>query len=113
MRTIHHGETFDNRRCTIVGLYNKADRKIKFGVAICGPRDQFSRKTGRTIAEGRADKHPTLVKERTIDIEENKEGYTELSKLGIEVLHEVQEDPYIFQELLTEQYRKHKKINKK
>ncbi len=111
MRTIHHGETLDKRRCTIVGLYNREKNKINFGVAICGPRDQFSRKVGRTIAEGRATKNPTLVKEYKNELEKNKEGYSKLSKLGIEVLHEVQEDPFVFQEILTEQYRKHKKTN--
>ncbi len=109
MRTIHHGVTVDERRCTIVGLYDRIQKRINFGVAICGPRDQFARKVGRSIAEGRAKKHPTLVKEMTVEIEKNKEGYTALSKLGIDVLHEVQQDPFVFQELLTEQYRKHKK----
>lgn len=108
MRTIHHGVTNDERRCTIVGLYDKERSQIRFGVAICGPRDQFAKKVGRTIAEGRAAKHPTIVKERTVVITKDKDGYKELSGIGIDVLKEVQNDPFLFQELLTEQYRQHK-----
>jgi hypothetical protein len=32
-------------------------RKCEIGLAFCSPRDQFSRKKGRLIAEGRLDKH--------------------------------------------------------
>ena len=106
MRTIHHGETTDGRRFTVVGLYNKDQaNEIKFGVAICGPQDNFARKVGRKIAEGRAIKNPTLVKELKIELPEDKEGFTHLSKLGYEVVETVAEDPYLYQEILTKQHK--------
>ncbi len=106
---MHHGKTIDGRRFTVVGLYSKEDQEICFGVAICGPRDHFAKKVGRSIAEGRAIKNPTLVKEMKTEIPENKEGYKKIGILGHEILKTVMEDPYIYQEILTEQYRKHKK----
>lgn len=112
MKTIHHGETIDGRRCTIVGIYDKEQVEgVKFGVAICGPLDNFARKVGRAIAEGRAIKNPTLVKQLKTELPESKEGFVELSTLGYEVLETVQADPYLYQEILTKQYKKHKKTN--
>ena len=113
MRVVHHGETIDGRRFTVVGLYKQEEgNAIKFGVAICGPHDQFARKVGRTIAEGRAIKNPTIKRELKQVIPESKEGYLTLSKLGIEVLTTIREDPFLYQEILTEQYKEHKKTNK-
>lgn len=111
MKTVCHGETEDGRRFTVVGLYNKEEdkNKIKFGIAICGPADNFARKVGRTIAEGRAIKNPTLVKEIKYELPETKEGFLQLSKFGYEVVETVEEDPYLYQEILTEQYKEHKK----
>ena len=112
MRTIHHGETADGRRFTVVGLYGKevGKGKVKFGVAICGPQDNFARKIGRKIAEGRAIKHPTLEKIVSVELNEDKEGFSILSKLGYEVVETVAEDPYLYQEILTQQ---HKEIEEK
>ena len=110
MRVVHHGETSDGRRFTVVGLYEKQiSNSIKFGVAICGPQDQFARKVGRTIAEGRARKHPTVEKELKQELVEDKAGFMELSQFGIEVLDTVKADPFLYQEILTEQYKVHKK----
>jgi len=105
MRTIHHGETVDGRRFTIVGVYDKEaeKNKVKFGVAICGPRDNFARKVGRSIAEGRALKNPTLVKDIKYELPEDKEGFKNLSQLGCEILENIEKDPYLFQEILTKQ----------
>lgn len=109
MRVIHHGETEDGRRFTVAGVYEKTTSEVKFGVAICGPRDQFARKVGRAIAEGRAKKHPTLVKELKVQLSEDKQGYAELSKLGYEVVDTIRKDPFSYQIILTEQYKTHKK----
>lgn len=111
MKTIHHGETMDGRRFTVVGIYDKDTDKhqIKFGIAICGPADNFARKVGRKIAEGRAVKHPTLIKDIKYELPETKEGFTQLSQLGYEIVETVEEDPYLYQEILTEQYKEHKK----
>jgi len=106
MRTIHHGETIDGRRFTVVGLYNKDHaNEIKFGVAICGPQDNFARKVGRKIAEGRAVKNPTLVKELKTELPEDKDGFTNLSKLGYEVVETVAEAPFLYQDILTKQHK--------
>jgi len=113
MQTIHHDLTMDGRRFTVVGIYDSSFNKtVKFGVAICGPQDNFARKLGRTIAEGRAQKHPTLIKHIKYSLSDDKEGFKNLNKLGFEVTETVKEDPYLYQELLTEQYKVHKKPNK-
>ena len=42
-----------------------------YGLAVCHPKDQFSRKIGRTIARGRiskADRHFASVKETLVDV---------------------------------------------
>jgi hypothetical protein len=103
MKTIHHGETIEGNRFTVVGIYNKeVANEIKFGIALCGPLDCFSKKIGRSIAEGRALKNPILVKKVNYEITEDKAGYSALSKIGQEVLENVHNDPYIFQETLAQ-----------
>lgn len=111
MRVIHHSETVDGRRFTVVGTYHPEvnSSQVNFGIAICGPADCFARKTGVAIAEGRANKNPTITKKVTYEIPESKDGFKQLSEMGYEVVENVKEDPYMFQELLTEQYKKHKK----
>jgi len=111
MRVIHHSKTEDGRRFTVVGVYNpEVDLdQVNFGVAICGPHDCFARKTGRSIAEGRANKNPTITKKVSYEIPESKDGFKKLSEMGYEIVETVQTDPYMFQELLTEQYKEHKK----
>jgi len=103
MKTVHHGTTLEGNRFTVVGIYEKeVANEIKFGISLCGPLDSFSRKVGRAIAEGRAMKNPILVKKLNKEISEDKTGYTELSKLGIEVLDTVVFDPYTYQEILSQ-----------
>lgn len=115
MKTTHHGEITDGRRFTVVGLYSKAAKEIAFGVSICNSKDHFAKKIGRSIAEGRAIKNPTILKEISTEILEDPKGYKEIGILGREVLKAVKENPYLYQELLTEQYREHKEnqLNRK
>jgi len=47
-----HSITKSGRRFTICGLPD--GDKLKIGLAICNPRDQFCKRIGRNIAEGRA-----------------------------------------------------------
>jgi len=115
MKTVHHGETYDGRRFTVVGIYDKQEENksvVKFGVAMCNEVDSFVRKIGKSIAEGRAIKNPTLIKELKVEFSEDKNGYTEISKLGRQVLDTIVEDPYLYQEILSEQAKEIEKRRK-
>jgi len=101
MTTIHHGQTEEGKRFTVVGIYDATIPQVKFGVALCGPRDHFSRKIGRSIAEGRATHAPTLIKKLKIQLPEDKDGKKELIKMGFEVADNVANDPYLYQEIFT------------
>lgn len=104
MTTIHHGQTTEGKRFTVVGIYDYIEMEgpqVKFGVALCGPNDHFSKKIGRSIAEGRATTIPTLIKKLKIKLPEDKEGKKELIKLGFEVTETVANDPYLYQEIFT------------
>jgi hypothetical protein len=46
-------------RVTVAGVI--VDGALKLGVSRCSPRDQFSRKKGRTVAEARARVRPSRV----------------------------------------------------
>lgn len=48
----------NNKRRTIAAIV--ANGVMKFGVATCGPKDQFCRKIGRQISVSRAEKTPSL-----------------------------------------------------
>jgi len=49
------------------------DNKLHVGEAMCSPKDEFNKKLGRTIALGRAVKHP-LVKLDLSDKDDTKVG---------------------------------------
>jgi hypothetical protein len=69
MKTIFiHGKTKSGRRFTIAGVPDKD--KLKIGLAICNPKDQFCKKIGRSISEGRA-KNKTYYFELSNDFKEN------------------------------------------
>jgi len=48
-------------RFTICGIYDVESTTMKFGVARCSKKDQFSKKKGRLISEGRATKSPIFI----------------------------------------------------
>lgn len=54
----HKGQLIE-RRVAYAGVIQ--DNKLLVGEAVCSEKDQFNKKLGRTIALGRANKHP-LVK---------------------------------------------------
>lgn len=105
MKTIIHGSTEDGKRFTIAGIYKQEDNQVNFGVSLCAPHDQFTRKTGRQIAEGRAEKKPTLVKKLSIIIPDNKDGFKQFQKLALEVVKTIEKEPEVYQEVLTEMHR--------
>jgi len=51
-----HSKTKSGKRFTAAGNY--IGNKIEIGYALCGNKDQFCKKIGRDIAEGRAKKKP-------------------------------------------------------
>lgn len=50
-----HGETVDGNRFTVSARIINYD-DVLFGISICSAKDNFSRKKGRTISEGRLNK---------------------------------------------------------
>lgn len=48
-----HGTTSDGHRFTLAGTYDPEESIWTFGLALCNPRDQFNKKTGRNKAGGR------------------------------------------------------------
>jgi hypothetical protein len=47
----------NKRRATFAGIVE--GKTISIGVSVCSTKDNFQKKLGRTIAEGRARKNPT------------------------------------------------------
>lgn len=45
-------------RITVASVYDKKNNTLSFGVAICSPRDLFSKKIGRELAYSRAISNP-------------------------------------------------------
>ena len=57
--TLHQkraGEEKQVSRKTITAIYENG--KLSFGISTCGPKDNFCRKIGKAISEGRAKKLP-------------------------------------------------------
>jgi uncharacterized DUF497 family protein len=50
-----------NRRKTIAGILNEDSNQLLLAYSECSKKDQFNRKRGRIIAQGRAMKNPHLV----------------------------------------------------
>jgi|GEM_PF-3707467 len=48
-------------RFCVVGLISNDKKTVRFGVARLNPREQFVKKIGRAIAQGRAEKAPNAV----------------------------------------------------
>ena len=57
------------------------NNELKIGVSICGPKDQFNRKLGRKIAEGRANKSPFKVITLSSDEDAREVFYSSLKAL--------------------------------
>ena len=51
----------NGKRYTIAAVYDDDDHTIKFGLAICMPKDNFNKKVGREIAYNRAITKPFHV----------------------------------------------------
>lgn len=49
---------------------NVQESTSELGFAMCSPKDQFNRKIGRTIALGRLNKHPIVVKHSGSSLED-------------------------------------------
>jgi hypothetical protein len=45
------------------------EHTVNVGVSVCGLKDQFNKKIGRSIAEGRARKTPTMTNVQTITLQ--------------------------------------------
>jgi hypothetical protein len=61
MKTLFtHGKDLNGRRFTIAARYDF--EKILIDYAICGKKDQFEKKIGRYISEGRCLKNPRIIK---------------------------------------------------
>ena len=68
----HKIKDYKGRKTTICGLFTESGqilkrRRLKIGISICSAKDQFSKRTGRLIAEGRAIKSPIF----TIPVKKN------------------------------------------
>ena len=72
-----HGKDKDDNRYTLAAI--ESDGIIKFGSAVCSKKDNFSKKIGRLIAEGRAKTKPITTLEN-IRHNRNKEDTIELRK---------------------------------
>lgn len=69
MKTIFiRSQTKSGRRFTLAGFPD--GNKLKIGLAVCNPKDQFCKKIGRSIAEGRA-KNKDSYFELSTDLREN------------------------------------------
>lgn len=68
---VKHKEQEIERRVAYAGIVK--DTYIHIGEAVCSEKDQFCKKLGRTIALGRANKHP-LVKLDLSDRDDTKVG---------------------------------------
>jgi len=111
MEIIYHGQTKNGKRFTVVGIYDEKQnaKEINYGISICGPRDQFTKKLGRTIAKGRALKNPTIKQHLKKKLPYTKQGYNELKKSVNTVFSQVEKSIDAYQKLLTEQYKDHKR----
>lgn len=74
MKTLfYHSPFVANKqpRVTICGIFTKDEGTpcLKIGVARCSQKDNFSRKKGRLIAEGRANKRPAILYPQEKDVE--------------------------------------------
>ena len=69
------------RSFTLASIYDTDTNTISIGMALCGLKDSFNKKIGRTIAEGRARKNPLII----INIDFNytfTEGLYQISHLS-------------------------------
>lgn len=48
-------------RITVASVYDPLSNTMTFGVATCSPKDMFSKKVGRELAEARAKEHPEVT----------------------------------------------------
>lgn len=48
-------------RITVASVYDPLSNTMTFGVATCSPKDMFSKKVGRELAETRAVEHPEVT----------------------------------------------------
>ena len=59
-----HANTKENkevRRFTVAIITNSTFTNLRVGVAVCNPKDQFIKKTGRAYAAGRALEQPFMI----------------------------------------------------
>lgn len=59
-----------NRRMTVAGVLSEDGKKAYLATAMCSEKDQFTKAKGKTIAIGRALKHPVM----TVEITEDRPG---------------------------------------
>lgn len=64
-------------RITVVGEWNKEETTFKFSVARCSEKDQFIRKKGRMIAEGRLKKDKIYLTIKNVVIKPTTELFVE------------------------------------
>jgi hypothetical protein len=58
----HKIKDYKGRKTTICGLLNEKGTEITYGVAVCSHKDQFNRRKGRLISQGRATKEQAYNK---------------------------------------------------
>ena len=57
----YHRNKTGQKKATFAGVVNEEDNQLRIGLSICNPKDNFCKKIGRLIAEGRACKKPEQI----------------------------------------------------
>lgn len=52
-----------NKNKTVAGIFDRENHMLKIGVSVCSNNDNYNKKIGRTISEGRALKKPEFTTE--------------------------------------------------
>lgn len=78
-----HGCSNEGNRFTIAVTIEKSISEITatFGYSICSKNDSFSKKIGRSIAEGRSIKNPVITLKEINDVDGFKSIKTEMYNL--------------------------------
>ena len=63
----HHQRREAEGKKPFTVAFRRNGNHVDFAFAYCSPRDNFNRKLGRMIAEGRLNKHPISVPAATIN----------------------------------------------
>lgn len=56
----HRNQGYE-KKATFAGVINSEDNQLRIGLSVCSSKDNFCKKIGRLIAEGRAGKKPVTI----------------------------------------------------